>query len=394
LKRSTRKIKPSDLKVAIAVDNIIAWDGGAQVVKTLLEVFPSAVIYTAISDKEVVKKYFPDVKVVNSFIQYLPFEKALRRELLLLYPWAFRAFSFFGFDLVISATPAFAKFLKPWSRKTKHIYYCHTPPKFFWQKKGRTIKGMERPSYKFYSFFQGTILERIWQYWDRKAARAADVIISNSDAVGKRVEKYYGVECETIHPPVDTSALTFNPDNSTRENWYLYLGRVETYKGVELAIRACIDAKVPLKIAGTGQHLEQMRELVKEKNAKGTVKFLGYVEDPEKYELLSKCRALIFPVVDEDFGIVVVEAQGSGAPVIAYRSGGPKEIISEKDPKTGVFFDKYTSEELSKILRSFDPEDINPDNCRQVASQFDSEIFKYKFKNLAEDVVRNGKKST
>src|SRR5690606_10972488 len=161
------------------------------------------------------------------------------------------------------------------------------------------------------------------------------------------------------------------------------------YKGVDLAIKACVENHLPLKIAGSGQHLEQMKELVHESNAKGLIRFLGFVSESQKADLLFRCKALIFPVQDEDFGIVAVEANASGSPVIAYRSGGVKETISERNPKSGVFFNEYDYESLSKLLKGFSGEGITADNCRKQASEFDSEIFRYKFKNLVEDVLQN-----
>ncbi len=384
----TMKNEDKKIKVAIVVDNMLGWGGGMEVLKELLTLYPEATVYTPISDPDFVKRFFPKINLKNSFIQYFPFEKSLRQELYLLYPIAMSLFSFKEYDIVISAGTAFAKFVRPKGKKVKHIHYCYTPPKFFWMKEGRTIKEMKRLSYRFYSFFMDTFLEKIWQNWDRNAASRVDKIVSISHEVASRTEKFWGIKSDVLYPPVDTTSLKFNGDVESRENWYLYLGRVETYKGVDLAIKACIKNHVPLKIAGTGKHLDEMKELVEESNAKGLIKFLGFVSQDQKKDLLFRCKALIFPVKEEDFGIVAVEANAAGAPVIAYRSGGVKETISQKNPKTGVFFNEYSSESLSKVLKEFSNENITADNCRKQASQFDSAIFRYKFRNLVEDVLR------
>lgn len=385
------KTKERKIKIALVVETSDKMGGGEKVLIELLNQFPDATVFTARSDSKFVKKEFPNVKFRNSFIKYIPFEKYFRRELYLLYPWAYRSFSFLGYDLVISVSASFAKFAKPWSSKTKHIGYILTPPRFFWMHEERSTKDMKRLSYKFYKLFISSFLEKIWKHWDKKAAQNLDKVISISNEVQTRVKNFYELDSEVIYPPVNFSQVEFNKDISKRENWFLYLGRVETYKGVELAIRACVMAHKPLKVVGIGNDLENMQELVKELNAKGIVKFLGYYEDGEKAQYLSKCKALLFPVQNEDFGIVPVEANAAGAPVIAYRSGGVLETISEDNPKTGVFFDEYTPESLSKVLVDFEIDQFDPKNCRKQASNFASEIFRYKMKNLVADVLQNSK---
>ena len=168
----------------------------------------------------------------------------------------------------------------------------------------------------------------------------------------------------------------------------MYVGRVESYKGVDLAIKACVKANVPLKVIGKGSDLERMVDLVKKLNAKGLIKFLGFVSDEERNDAFARCKAFIYPVRKEDFGIVAVEANAAGAAVIAYREGGPLETISETNPKTGVFFDKYTVKELALVLKKFKPEDYDPINCRKQAENFSAEIFVYKLQNYVQDALQ------
>ena len=324
--------KKGAIKVAIVIDSLITYGGGEKVLHQLLKLYPDATVFTSISDRKLLKEFFPKIRIKNSFIQYIPFEKYFRRELYLLYPLAYRAFSFFSYDVVISISSAFAKYVRPWNRKTKHILYCLTPPKFFWMKEGRATKNITNLSYRFYAYFMGTFLERIWQYWDRKAARRADRVIAISNEVKDRIKKFYDLDSDILYPPVEVSEIPFNKDKDTRENWFLYMGRIERYKGVHLAIAACAQAHIPLKIAGVGSQMEDMKALVNELNAKGIIKLLGFPTDEQKYELMRKCKALIFPARDEDFGIVPVEANAAGAPVIAYKGGGTVETISESNP--------------------------------------------------------------
>ena len=173
-----------------------------------------------------------------------------------------------------------------------------------------------------------------------------------------------------------------------KENWFVYVGRVESYKGVDLAIKACVKANVPLKVIGKGNDLERMKDLVRKLNAKGLVKFLGFVSDEERNEAFAKAKAFIYPVRKEDFGIVAVEANAAGTPVIAYREGGPLETISEKNPRTGVFFDKYTVKDLTSVLKKFKSSDYDPVNCRKQAENFSAEIFVYKLQNYVQDAIQ------
>ena len=386
------KKREEELRVAIISEPLFK-HGGAEIhLKYILEAFPNSEIFTAYYNEEFVKEFFPDVTINHSFMQNLPGRDKLRHLYLLFQPLVYRFFRFKDYDVVVSLSIAFSKFVKP--KNIKHVNICMSPPKFLWQKESRTLKdadqlgGLNKFLFKIYDFFSKTFLEKILRKWDRKAARNCDKIVAISNVVKERVKKYYHVNADVIYPPVEVRRIQERKKMNRKENWFLYLGRVETYKGVELAIKACVKAKVPLKIAGKGEDFENMRELVKKLNARGLVKFLGYVTDEEKFNLLARTKALIFPVRDEDFGIVPVEANASGTPVIAFKQGGVLETISEDNPKTGIFFNKYKVNELAKILKNFKSENYDPDNCRKQADNFASEIFVYKLQNYVKDAIQ------
>ncbi len=392
MKRKLRN-RGADLKIAVVTDPLYKRGGAEDHVRGILQAFPKAELFTAYYDPKFTAEYYPHVKVHHSFMQYIPGKlSVLKYVSLLLHPWAYQSFKFKGFDAVISISISFGKFVRP--KNIPHVDICMSPPKFFWEKEGRTLKdknkftGFNRFMFSFYSFFMNTILERIWQRWDRNAARRCTKMIAISNVVKERIKKYYDVDADVIYPPVDTKILQKSEKINRKENWFLYSGRVETYKGVGLAIKACVKAGVPLKIAGKGDDLDALQNLVKNLNAKGLVKFLGYVSDEEKFDLMSRAKALLFPVRHEDFGITPVEANASGTPVIAFREGGPLESISEENPRTGVFFDKYNVEALYKVIKNFKSTDFDPDNCRKQASNFASEIFVYKLQNYVKDVLQ------
>lgn len=382
----------NDIKVAVVYEPLYKMGGGELHMRYILEAFPNSELFTAYYDKKLVEENFKDVKIHSSFMQNLPWREKLRYIYLVLNPLAYKSFKFKDYDIIISLSSHFSKFAH--QDGVKHIDLCMTPPKFLWQKDDRTLKdedqlsGINRFFFRMYSFFMDTFLEKLWQKWDRNAAQKCDRIVANSNVVKKRIKKFYNCDSDVIYPPVEVSKILKYPRMNRKENWYLYLGRVETYKGVHLAIKACDRLDLPLKIAGAGQDLESMKELVEQLGAKGIVKFLGFVSEEEKYDLMSKARALILPIRGEDFGIVPVEANAFGTPVIAYKDGGVMETISEENPATGVFFEKYTVDALVDVLKNFKPEKYTQDNCVKQAQNFASEIFIYKLQNYVEDTLQ------
>ncbi len=391
MKRKLRN-RAADIKVAIVAEPLFKRGGAEDHLRGIVEAFPKSQIFTAFQDSKFTKEYYPHTKIHYSFMQYLPNKWGLRYVYMLFQPWAYRSFRFKDFDVVISLSSAFAKFANP--KNIPHVDICMTPPKYFWQKEGRTLKdkkkftGFNKFMFSFYSFFMDTFLEKLWQKWDLEAARKCTKMVAISNVVKERIKRIYGVDADVIYPPVDMKPLEKIRKVNRKENWFLYSGRVETYKGVKLAIEACVKAGVPLKVAGKGDDLDEMQHLVQKLNAKGYVKFLGYVSDEEKFDLMSRAQALLFPVRHEDFGIVPVEANASGTPVIAFKEGGVLETISEKNPKTGIFFETYSSDELAKILKKFKSTDFDPDNCRKQANNFAPEIFVYKLQNYVKDILQ------
>ncbi|MGI6423127.1 MAG: glycosyltransferase [Candidatus Dojkabacteria bacterium] len=379
-------------RVAVVADPLYKYGGAEKHLSDMLKAFPGSVLFTAFCDRDFVKRYFPDIEVRTSFMQYIPGKFKFRYFLNLFQPLAYRLFRFNDFDVILSLSIAFAKYA---NGKIPHVNICMSPPKFLWEKEGRSLKdgkrlgGINRVLYSIYSLFMNTFVEDIWRWLDRRAAQRIDKMIAISKVVQKRIKKYYKRESDVIYPPVEVKAIQEVTKINKKENWFLYLGRVETYKGVELAIRAAHSARVSLKVAGIGDDLERMKELVKELNAKGYVKFLGFVSEEEKLDLLSKAKALIFPVKGEDFGIVPVEANAAGTPVIAYRGGGVVESISDINPKSGEFFDKYTYQSLAKVLKNFDSRKYKADNCRKQSNNFAVEIFIYKLQRYVDDVVQS-----
>jgi glycosyltransferase involved in cell wall biosynthesis len=224
---------------------------------------------------------------------------------------------------------------------------------------------------------------------DFYAAQKVDFFIANSKNTASRIKKFYRKEARVIYPPVDISNDIPSLDKTVINHqfvnggYFLAGGRLARPKRIDLAIQACNQLKLPLKVfgrafAGYGEELKQI--------AGPTVEFLGEVTDEEKAKLYADCRAYIFPAEEEDFGISPVEAMAAGRPVIALRQGGVVESIIEG--KTGEFFNEPTVESLVGVLKKFKPEKYKPEDCRRQARKFSKERFKREIREFVEKHAR------
>ncbi|HLA42564.1 MAG TPA: glycosyltransferase, partial [Aggregatilineales bacterium] len=204
--------------------------------------------------------------------------------------------------------------------------------------------------------------------WDKRAAARVHHFIAISTDIQQRIKQFYGRDSEIIFPPVEVQER-FIPVQK-HENYFLSLGRLVPYKRVDLIVEACTRLNLPLKVGGTGRDLERLQSI-----AGSSVEFLGFVPDKDLPELFARCKAFIFPGM-EDFGITPVQAQAAGRPVIAYAGGGALDTVIPG--KTGVLFKEQSIECLMETLQNFNADDYNPALIRQHALQFDSRIFEQK----------------
>lgn len=381
--KNSKKKKFRDLKVAIISDELQFWGGAQDDIIAFTKVFPNSTIYTSIYEEDVLEKHFQGKDVRASFVQRMPFEKKFREEYFVLYPLAFRMLNLKGYDLIISVSSAFAKFVKK-PKEAKHFLYCLTPPRYLWLDT-RSDRHTHKLSYKIYSLFK-PLLHGYWKRRDKNAARRSDMIAANSKEVAKRIAKFYELDAKVLYPPVEMDYIKFNPDYSSREDWFFYVGRVERYKGVDLMVEACINAKKKLKIAGKGSFVEGLKERVKELGGEELIEFLGYVDDEQKASLLFRCKALIFPVKDEDFGIVPIEANAAGCPVLAFAGGGVLETIV--DSVTGKFFREHSVNSLQKELEKWNNYSFDPEKCKQQAEKFSFDVFENKMVGLTDEILK------
>ncbi|MEJ2347771.1 MAG: glycosyltransferase, partial [Patescibacteria group bacterium] len=323
------------MKIALLYDRVNKWGGAERVLVALHEIFPEAPLFTAVysSQKAEWAKVFPEV--IPTFLQKIPFTEDKHELLGTFTPIAFETLDLSDFDLVISVTSEAAKgvIVKP---PAVHLCYCLTPTRYLWSAhdlyfKNPLLHFLSRPAVNYL------------RNWEKVASQRPDQMVAISQEVRKRIKKYYNRKSEVIFPPVELERFKIDPKNNKRKDFFLVVSRlVSFYKKVDLAISAFNDLGLPLYVVGTGGSEKRLKAM-----AKGNIKFLGHLTDAKLADYYKKCTALVFPQ-EEDFGIVALEAQAAGAPVIAYKKGGALDTVIEG--KTGVFFDKQTKESLIKAV--------------------------------------------
>src|SRR4030042_456164 len=352
------------MKIALVHDYLTEFGGGERTLQALSEIFPNAPIYTLVYKQEIIDKFFPNKRIISSFLQKFPLAKNHHRFFLSLMPYAIETFDFSKYDLVISDTASYAKGVIT-NPKTFHLCYCYTPTRYFWDDSQKYFKDFNlNPVFK---KLAGLLLPYL-RIWDFQAGQRPNKIIAISNFINKRIKKFYSRESEVIYPPVETEKFATPRQNSVQDNnYFLIVGRLIAYKHFEIAIKAFENLDEKLKIIGIGPEEKKLKKLAANNK---NIEFLGWIEDDKLPEYYANAKTLIFPQ-EEDFGITAVEAMAAGKPVIAYRDGGALESVIENE--TGLFFDEQTPESLLKILKKFDTADFNSEKIKQRAKKFSKE---------------------
>ena len=369
------------MKVALVHDYLTRFGGGERVLAALTEIWPKAPIFTSAKIRNT--KY----EILNtkrtSCLQHLPPFLRTSKLLVSLYPLVFENLDLSDFDVVISSG-YFSKSVLT-TPEQLHINYCHTVPRFLYGYPTETrIRGSRLGR------FVIAPIDHKLRVWDFYSAQRPDYIVANSRTVAARVKKFWGRSSTVIYPPVETppgSDEKLRSYNLQPTSYFLVVSRLEPYKNVDIAIKACNKLELPLKVVGEGSERKRLERL-----AGPTVELLGLVSDEERNRLYAGCQALIFPAQDEDFGIVPVEAMSFGKPVIALRSGGVTETVIEN--KTGLFFNEPTAESLAEAIQTFNNENhFHTEECRMrclaQAQNFSKERFKKEFWEFVEEKWQN-----
>ena len=365
-------VKARPLRVAIVHYWFVKFRGGERVVEALADMFPQADIFTLVLDPDALPPSLKSRKFTTSFLQKIPGIKRHYKKLLPLFPLALEQFKLDAYDLVISSESGAAKGVLT-HPSTCHICYCHTPMRYVWDMyhQYRGQGGMGAITRSIFC-----LTAHYMRLWDFAAAARVDYFVANSHNVAARIFKHYRRTATVIYPPVMVSAGYISSDV---EDYYLVVSQLVDYKRVDLAIEACNRLRRPLRIIGEGEGFSRLR-----RSAGPTVKFLGHLPDQEVRENYARCRALLFPG-EEDLGIVPVEAQSFGRPVIAYGRGGALETVVGGFPgdgyapesSTGVFFAEQSADSLAEAIRFFESHEsrFSPAFIRRHAERFDVSRF-------------------
>ncbi len=330
------------MKVAIVHDWLVNYGGAERVVEQFLKLYPEADIFTLVYDKTKMSEHFPPEKVYTSYLKKIPKATKLYTKMLSFMPKAFESFDLTGYDLVIASSSSCAKGVIT-SPTTPYIAYIHTPMRYAWD----LYFDYYKRSGKISRFFMKKWIPQI-RLWDYVSSQRIDTIAANSAYIAKRIKKFWNRESTVIYPPVDTDRLS--PNGKAPENFYVAFSRFVPYKRMDIAIDACGMLNRKLVVIGSGSQEKELKQLAASyKNCEIT--FTGRISDEEVKGYLQRCRALIF-CAEEDFGIIPVEVQACGRPVIAYAKGGATETVV--DGKTGVFFDRQSTEALLSAMKKFE----------------------------------------
>jgi len=327
------------MKVAIVHYWLVNMRGGEKVIEALLEMFPSADIYTHVYNPKAVSGLIKNRRVITSRINRLPFAKKLYQLYMPLMPNALMDFNLQQYDLVISSEAGPAKGVVP-NPNAWHICYCHSPMRYLWDMYHEYF----RRTNPLVRFFMKRLIPSL-RLWDISSANLVDHFAANSDYVAKRIARYYNRKAAVIYPPVDVENF-LSVERGPKDS-YLFFGQLAGYKRADIAVEACVRSGRKLIVAGAGAKKKD----IKKNKKSGLIRYIGRITDAEARELYASARALLFPGI-EDFGIIPIEAQAAGCPVIAFREGGAVETVKEN--VTGVFFDEQTPESLIKAMDRFE----------------------------------------
>jgi len=372
------------MKVALVHDWLTGMRGGEKVLEVFCELFPDAHLYTLLHNKGSLSNTIESMDIRTSFIQKLPLVKKKYRHLLPIFPTAIERFDLREYDLVLSSSHCVAKGVIT-GADTLHICYCFTPMRYIWDLYslyfGKTRAGV-------ITRLATSLVLNYLRKWDMASSNRVNKFVAISKYIAERIKKNYGRDSDLIYPPVDCSY--FKP-GFANDGFYLMVSPLAPNKRVDIAVEAFNSNGLPLIVIGSGQEEKKL-----EKMAGGNIKLMGWQSDEVVREYYVNCKALIFPGV-EDFGIVPLEAQACGKPVIAFGEGGALETIIPLDKEagkrdeqlnnaTGLFFYEQTAESLAQAVVRFEAVQgqFNEQEIRKNAESFDRAIFKNEFKKYIE----------
>ncbi len=345
------------MKVALVHDWLTGMRGGERVLEALCLLFPQADLFTLVHHRGSVSATIESRRITTSFVQRLPGAKTRYRTYLPLFPAAIEQFDLDGYDLVISSSHCAAKSAVVPGRAW-HICYCHSPMRYAWDQFDEYF-GPARVGRTASRWVYRPLLARLAR-WDAATAGRVHRFVANSAFVAGRIRRYYDRESVVVYPPIDTDF--FLPSDSGPGDHLLVVSALVPYKRVDRAIDACALAGVPLRIVGDGPDRARL-----EARGGPAITFLGRLSDDRVRDEYQQARATIL-AGEEDFGMVPVEAQACGRPVVALARGGALETV--QDGETGLLFDEPTAESLAEAIKRLDRHTFSTARLRAHAETF------------------------
>lgn len=367
------------MKIAIVHDWLYTYAGAEKVLEQIIQCFPQADLFSLIDFIPAGQRSFIQNKLVTtSFLQRMPFAKTKHRHYLPLMPLAIEQLDVSSYDVVISSSHAVAKGILTGPNQL-HICYCHSPIRYAWDMQHQYLREAGITS-GLKSGLTRYILHKI-RLWDYRTANGVDYFVANSNFIARRIFKVYRREASVIYPNVDVDKFTLQTE---KQDYYLTASRLVPYKKIVLIAEAfALMPDKKLKIVGTGPDQKKIADLVA---TAANIEYLGFVEDAGLVSLMQNAKAFVF-AAEEDFGIIPVEAQACGTPVIAYGCGGSLETINGlgSESPTGVFFAEQSTAAVIAAVAQFEAQTvITPENCRQNALRFSVSRFRTEFTQFVE----------
>jgi glycosyltransferase involved in cell wall biosynthesis len=360
------------MRIAIVCDWLVTYAGSERVLEQMLKCYPDADLFAVVDFlPQGQRGFIMNKPVTTTCIQHYPFARRLYQKYLFKMPLAIEQLDLSGYELVISNSHAVAKGVITGPNQL-HLCYIETPIRYAWDMQNQYLEesGLTRGPL---SWMARRMLFSIRQ-WDARTANSVDAFVANSRFIARRVWKVYRREASVIYPPVDVERFTLQ---EKKEDFYLTVSRLTPYKKVSLIVQAF--AAMPdrrLIVIGDGPEMKKIRRA-----ATSNVTILGYQPSEVLVDYMQRARAFIF-AAEEDFGIVPVEAQACGTPVIAFGEGGATETV--RDGTTGIFFGEQTVESLTDAVRRFEAMTFDPRACRTNAIRFAPERFRQEFSVFVE----------
>lgn len=363
----------SNVKVAFSHDWLNGQRGGEKCLDSMIRLFPDSEIYTLLHEGGAVSKRIESLPIHTSFLQKNAWMKKNYKHCLPLLPMASAGLKIKSADMIISTNHCVAKGIRKPTAETPHLCYCFTPMRYAWlffdEYFGR------------YPWVLKVLIKAVLaglRKWDYKNSDDVTHFVAISHYIKDRIRSCYGRDADVIYPPVDTEYYRL-PEKQSEGDFYLVVSALVPYKRVDMAVEVCTRLKKKLIVIGKGPESERLKAI-----AGPEVGFLGWADDSVIRDHYQRCKALIFPG-EEDFGIVPVEVQACGRPVIAYAKGGALETVVKNE--TGLFFEDQTIESLENALTEFESKKWDSGKIRANAERFSEPRFRSEIQSYVRNIL-------